>query len=225
MPTSDDFDQSDPFSDADARDIERQMNIHRLKNEASELAGGQMTTFESPDLPPEVSEQFWENVVAFERAPLRTIHQKLKAADIPMPPAAEMSDEGLHARLWQIIEFLATQKTFLSDTNHLSERELYTHLRDESFCEASPDFPGMNLHLSPIGSGNEESTWLNFRFYAGDDSRTSWMNQFPDYEMPERIEPPFQRDHLFPQADYSVADDGEWDDDWEDEDEPSSPPS
>jgi len=180
MPTPDDFDQSDPFSDADARDIERRMNIHRLKNEAGELAGGEMTTFESPDLPPEISEQFWQNVVAFERAPLRTIHQKLKVEGIPMPPASELSDDELHARLWQIIEFLATQKTYLSDTDHLSERELYTHLRDESFREASPDFPGMNLHLSPIGSGSEEDMWLTFRFYADDNWRQSWLKQFPD---------------------------------------------
>jgi len=221
----DDFDQSDPFSDDDARDIERRMNIHRLKNEASELGGGEMTTFESPDLPPEIAEQFWQNVVEFERAPLVSPHQKLEEAGIAMPPAEELSDEELRARLWQIIEFLAQHRTFVYWTNHLSDRELYEWLREEGLTEEMAEIPGMNYHTSPIGSGNEEDTSLHFRFYADERDRESWMNQFPDYEMPERIEPPFQRDHLLPQADYSMAEDGEWDDDWEDEEEPSSPPS
>ncbi len=221
------FDETDPFADDDSlsdketREIERRMNIHRLKNEANEIAGGEMTGSESPDLPSEISEQFWQNVVAFEKAPRRSGLSQLEEAGISMPPNSELSDEELSARLWQIIEFLATKRTYIYWTNHLSDRELYDFVREEVSDTSIPDLPGMNLNTSPIGSGNEEDTLLYFRFYANDEDRQSWMKQFPDYEMPAKETAPFERDHLLPQADYSLPDDGEWDDDDDDlEDDP-----
>jgi len=220
-PEADPFDDLDAFSDKAARDIERQMNIHRLKNEAQNIAGGEMTTFESPDLPPEVSEQFWRNVVEFERAPRVSMKSKLDDAGIEMPPVDQLSDEELPARLWQVIEFFAAQNTFLSDTNHLSDRELYEFLREQAFDSSMPDFPSMNCHLSPIGSCDEDDMIINFRFFADDEARERWMKQFPDYQMPARETAPFDRDRLLPQADYSrTEDDEKWDDeDFEGEDD------
>ena len=225
MPDS--FDETDPFaaddslSDKEAREIERRMNIHRLKNEANEIAGGEMTGFESPDLPSEISEQFWQNVVAFEKAPRRSGLSQLEEAGISMPPADTLSDDLLYARLWKIIDFLATKRFFIYWTNHLSDRELYSWLREEGLTESIPSVPGMNFNTSPIGSGNEEDTLLHFRFYANDEDRQSWMKQFPDYEMPAKESAPFERDYLLPQADYSLPDDGAWDDDDDDlEDDP-----
>lgn len=222
MPDS--FDDHDPFADDETlgddetREIERRMNIHRLKNEANEIAGGAMTGFESPDLPPEISEQFWQNVVAFEKAPRVLPLQKLEADGISMPPESELSDEELHARLWQIIEWMANGNTFLSDTNHLSDRELYEWLREEGLTEPMPHVPGMNCHTSPIGSCGEDDMIINFRFFADDESRDSWMKDFPDYQMPARETAPFDRDHLLPQADYSPVE-MEWDDDEDFEDD------
>lgn len=205
----------------DEREIERRMNVHRLKNEAKEIVGGEMTVFESDAAPAEVLEEFWKHVVEFERAPLVTTHQKLEAAGLPMPPDSQLSDEALHTRLWQIIEWLAARQTFLYDTDHLSDRELYRYLREEGFTEPIPDLSPQSMmrhHLSPIGSGNEKDTWINFRFYADEDSRRSWMEQFPDYEMPPREPAPYNRDHLLPQADYGLPSGEDWDDDeWGDQ--------
>ena len=215
MPDS--FDDHDPFadeplSDDAAREIEQRMNIHRLKNEANDIAGGQMTGFESPDLPPGISEQFWQNVVAFEKAPRVSGLQKLEADGLSMPPEAELSDDELSARLWQIIEWMASGGIYLSDTNHLSDRELYEWLREEGLTEPMANVPGMSYHTSPIGSCGEDDMIINFRFFADDESRAMWMKDFPDYEMPAKETAPFERDHLLPQATYAEME-MEWDDD------------
>lgn len=47
-----------PADEPNHEETERRMNINRLKNEANELAGGQMTTSESSDAPSELLEEF-----------------------------------------------------------------------------------------------------------------------------------------------------------------------
>ena len=202
MPTSFDDPFADDLDDEQTREIERRMNIHRLKNEANDIAGGQMQSFESPDAPAEILEEFWKNVVEFERAPRVSMLQKLDDAGISIVPASDLSDAELHARLWQLIEFMAEQKTYLSDTDHLSDHELYEFLREQAADSSMPDFPGMNCHLSPIGSCGEEDMIISFRFFADDEARAHWMESFPDYVMPPRETPPYSRDHLLPQATY-----------------------
>ncbi|HEX8463415.1 MAG TPA: hypothetical protein VF627_02245, partial [Abditibacterium sp.] len=200
-------DDHDPFADGPlddeaAREIETRMNIHRLKNEAKEITGAEMTMDESENAPPEVLEQFWKNIVAFERAerePRTSMRQKLESAGISLPPSSELGDAELHTRLWQLIDWMAEQKTYLSDTDHLSDRELYDFLLEEAE-ESVNEFPGMNCHLSPTGSCGEDDMLIIFRFYADDAWREHWLKDWPDYPMPPRETPPYSRDHLLPQS-------------------------
>lgn len=210
--TPQEFDDHDPLADEGFEEIEQRMNINRLKNQAQNLAGGAMSAMESEELPPDIAERFWENVVAFERAPLVSLLQKLGAAGIEVPPDTELSDAEIGAKLTEITDFLATIQTFVETTDHLSDRELYRHLREESLGEAYADMPpemGMRLHLDLLGTGSEEDTYLLFRYYWDDEMRASWMKQFPDYEMPERIQAPFDRDRFLPKAHYPHLD-AEW---------------
>ena len=213
MPTNsspDDFDDSDPFADESGansshvapnhEETERRMNIHRLKNEANELAGDQMSGFEADDAPSEILEEFWENVVAFERAPQVTTHKKLEKAGIEMPADTELSDEEIHTRLWQIIHWLARNNTVLENTNHLSDRELYVWLRDDWFHERGADAPSMTCHTSPIGSYGPQDMVIYHRYYADEESRMDWAKQFPEDEMPPRETLPFDRDRFLPDS-------------------------
>ena len=110
---------------------------------------------------------------------------------------------------------------YISDTDHLSDRELYNWLWEEGLCEQTkrPKGSGWNWHTSPIGSGSEEDTLIHHRYFASEESRQSWMKSFPDYEMPPREKPPFDRDRFLPQAEYPV-----WDGDDDDEND-DLPPS
>ena len=181
MPTnspSDDFDDIDPFADdisshdaADHAEIERQMNINRLKNEANELAGDQMTSFSLDDAPSEILEEFWENVVNFECVPLTTLHDKLAVAAIEMPADDELDDEQLHEKLWQIIRWSAQNGAVYENTDHLSDRELYVWLRDDYFHQRENYSDGMVWHVSPIGSYGKAEMVIYHRYYADDESR------------------------------------------------------
>ena len=199
-----DFDSSDPFADdltpAELAEIERRLNINRLKNEAGELAGGQMTGSESSEASSEITEQFWENVVAFERAPLVTMHRKLAKAGLEMPADDQLSDADLTTKLWQIIEWMAQENTVLENTNHLSDRELYVWLRDDWFHDADADMPGMTCHTSPIGSYGPEDMVIYHRYYADESARARWLQDFPGDEMPPHEDPPFDRDQWLPDS-------------------------
>lgn len=203
MPTNplpaDDFDDTNPFLDEpNHEETERRMNINRLKNEANELAGGQMSTFESDDAPSEILEQFWENVVDFERAPLTTLHDKLAVAALEMPADSELNDEELHAKLWQIIRWSAENGAVYENTNHLSDRELYVWLRDDYFHQRENYAPGMVWHASPIGSYGHEEMIIYHRYYADEASRADWAADYPDDEMTPHEALPFDRDKSLP---------------------------
>lgn len=213
-PNTDPFDDSDPFADdltpQETAEIERRMNINRLQNEAGELAGGQMTGFSSDEAPSEVLEQFWQNIVAFEKAPLVTMHQKLAQTDITLPPDGELDDANIHTKLWQIIRWLAEVGTVLEDTDHLSDRELYVWLRDDYFHEQVEDLAGW--HASPVGSCDEDDMKIIFRYYADEDWRAQWAEDYPEFEMPPREKPPFDRDKSLPGMIRPFSDENE---DWE----------
>lgn len=207
------FEETDPFED-----IERRLNIHKLQNEARELCGGEMLHFQNAELPPEIAEPFWENIVAFERAPDTTLLQKASEAGIALPAPDALDDAELGLKLGQIIDFLATRQTFLHSTDHLSDRELYLYLRDDALHQSIKDLlphPDSHLHFDVLGSGSEEDMQMTFRFYADEDWRQRWMQQFPDYQMPARETPPFDRDRFLPQPQYRQMELG--DDDFDDE--------
>lgn len=213
LPASDDEPQEfDPFAhdeDEAMRDVERHVNVHRLKGEVQKITGVAPTGYENPEAPAEVVEGFWQSVVEWERAP-DTTHTAQWQHDHPsLPPDAELNDEQVHSLLWQIIEWMATRRTYLEDTNHLSDRELYRHLRDEAMHEWTKELSPhsrMNYHMSPIGSGSEEDNALYMRFYADDSYRDHWAKQFPKDLIPEHEYPPCDRDRLLPQADYAIYD-------------------
>ncbi len=174
------------------------MNINRLKNEAKDLTGGQMTSSEESDAPSEILEQFWGNVVAFEKAPLTTLHEKLAKDGLEMPDDGELNDADLHEKLWQIIRWSAENGAVYENANHLSDRELYVWLRDDYFHQRENYEGDMVWHASPIGSYGREEMVIYHRFYADEESRQSWAEQFPEAEMPPRETPPYNRDGLLP---------------------------
>jgi hypothetical protein len=62
-----------------------------------------------------------------------------------------------------VIEGLARLRVFLSQTNHLGDRDLYTLLWRELLREPVKDMPLDNSsawHIGLLGSGCEEDTWF-----------------------------------------------------------------
>jgi len=190
--------------------------IEDLKRRAEELCGGQMTVGtldEYPsEVPAEVEEGFWKYVVDYEEAPWTTNFQQLENAGVSLPPPDSLKDEELPAKLWEVIQKLALLHVFISQTDHLSDRELYTHLWTESLREETKALVlGANsaYHIQILGSYSEEDMQLFLKYYADDDFRRQWHKDWPKDPIPAHEDPPYDRDRLLPKPDYGQPTDGE----------------
>lgn len=191
---------------------ERDKRIEELKRRAAELSGGKMASGEVNECPPEVAEQFWEHVVAYEEAPWTTLFKQLEDAGMQLPAPDTLDDEQLNAKLWELIRRLAFMSVFLENTDHLSDRELYTELWSDILREETKDLPPeaeIRCHLDLVGSGSEEDMNMYLKFYADEDFRSSWSADNPNDPIPELEDPPFDRDRYLPQPDYQDPSDPE----------------
>lgn len=198
----------------DNRDQDQEDRIHAVKQQAELAAGGEMIAWESDTLSAEQREQFWRRVVEYETAPSTNDFQQLTEAGLELPEPDAMHDEELSSKLWEVIGALAGKRVFISETNHLSDRELYTLLwRDVLREETSmlPDDPGSAWHVDLLGSGSETDTYLYLKYYADEDWRQRWMADFPDYDLPAHENPPYDRDRHLPRPDDSCPSEGQAD--------------
>jgi hypothetical protein len=184
-------------------DLDQEERIQKLKEQARHAAGGQVTVWESDALSADQRERFWRRVMDFENAPLMTEFQRLTDGGLELPDPGAMNDSQLTAKLWEVIHGLARIRVFLSATDHLNDRELYTVLWQQALREENPVFADdcdSAWHLDLVGSGDETDTYLYLKYYADERVRQEWLADFPDYVMPAHEDPPFHRDCLLPSA-------------------------
>ena len=125
----------------------------------------------------------------------------LKERGIEMPEAGSLTDADLSKSLDRVITAMADIGFFLHSTNHLSDRELYSRLRDDVLLEPAflmPGNPAASQHQDFVGSGSDEDQLLYLTYYADDGDRAAWAKNFPRYAMPEKRTPPFDRDRTLP---------------------------
>ncbi len=183
----------------------RESRINELKDKVKEVVGGEMTTWESDECPSEQAEQFWQYVLNYEKAPWTTNLKQLEEVGMKLPAPETLDDREITAKLWGLIHRLAFMRVFLSQTDHLSDRELYTQLRSETLHDETKALPydeDSACHIDLLGSGSDEDTHLYLKYYADQDERQHWLNDFPDIPMPDHEDPPYDRDRYLPQATY-----------------------
>jgi hypothetical protein len=181
--------------------LDREIQIEQLKAQLKKIAGGNVIFGESPGCDPAMQEAFLEHVLEFEsQVSIRPLDALISDGfDVPAPE--QLDDAALTAKLWELISALADRHLFLERTDHLSDRELYTWLRDDALREEYEGFGVMmgDWHLDILGGCSEEDLVLSMRFYASDEERERWAAEFPDFPMPTREKPPYDRDRLLPQ--------------------------
>ncbi len=181
--------------------IDQEIRINELREAAKEAAGGEMHVYENPDTPPEIAEQFWQNVLAYEQADETTHFAQLEQGGVALPPPDELDDEQLTAKLWEVIHALARINVYLSTTDHWSDRELYEQLWRDALREFTMDFPpgsDWNCHIDFLSSGSDEDNQLYLKYYADEEYRQQWHGDWPDDPIPPHEDPSYDRDSKLP---------------------------
>ena len=179
--------------------------IEDLKRQAEKLCGGQMEVGSLDDCPAETEEAFWKHIVDYEEAPWTTSFQQLENAGVSLPAPDSLKDEELTAKLWEVIQKLALLHVFIEQTDHLNDRELYTHLWTHSLREETKAMQmaaNSAYHIQLLGGYSEEDMLLYLQYYADDDFRQQWHTDWPNDPMPRHEDPPYDRDRLLPKPDY-----------------------
>ena len=186
------------------KDADRLEPVGDLQRRAEEFVSGELSLFESEEMSQGLREQFLGYVAAFEEAPWITSFELLEQGGMALPPPEALDDLQLSAKLWEVIRGLAMLRTFLYNTDHLSDRELYEELWHEVLREENPDMPineDTACHIDLVSSGSEADNELYLRYYADEEDRQLWAKDWPNDAMPTHEAPPYDRDRHLPKRD------------------------
>ena len=178
----------------------QEKRIAKLREELEKLGG---STGRIEDVPTDIEEEFLRHVLEYETAQPITLLSLLENSGLEIPLPADLDDTNLHAKLLEIIERMASMGAYLLHTNHLSDRELYVQLYDDSLREEAVLFPENSSYVYMIdltGSGSDEDNQVYLKYYADEEHRKQWAVDWPDDPMPPHEDPPFDRDRHLPQS-------------------------
>jgi hypothetical protein len=181
--------------------VDREIRINELEGQLEDMGMEAMGV--SDDCPPGVHEQFVNNVMDYDSAPISTQFEALVQEGVELPEPDALDDGALHTKLWEIFHALAKRDVYIDHTDHLSDRELYEHLWHDTFREEGPMMPpgsGWVNHIDILGGCSEEDIKIGQRYYDDEETRRQWAVDFPDDVIPPHEDPPFQRDRLLPKA-------------------------
>ncbi|PYS34382.1 MAG: hypothetical protein DMG14_29620 [Acidobacteria bacterium] len=172
--------------------------IQQLRQKIREATGQKPVFGTSPDCPPEVEEAFLENVLAHETSPKRTLLDVLGESGVEVPRPKKLTDGELTAKLWEVIYTLLRQSIVIGNTDDLSDRELYTLLWNETLRQEFIISPRYTLYIDMTRTGVDGGMPVYLKYYASEAQRNLYLEAYPDFKMPEHVDPPRRRDHLIP---------------------------
>ena len=184
------------MSNADTRQERIQVLAEELRVRGAE--------FDTGDLDDETIESFLQHVMQFETAEHKPLREWL--ADSGFVPVMNTAEDEVATELRRFIDQLAFIGVFLENTDHLSDRELYAFLADAEHLDTpTPMLAGTAMHVDVLGGCSDEDNLLFLKYYASDDDRERWKEEFPDEELPPREPRPYNRDSGLPKA-YATID-------------------
>jgi len=182
----------------------RKRHIQEMKDKLERHTGQPASLFVSP-CSPEVEEKFLEHVLAFEGVDAVPLFDALTSSGIDLPASEAMDDAALRSKLWDVIRGMALLGHYLHNTDHLSDRELYSHLWTEILREPTSLLPGnpyFACHIDILGGCSNEDLQLYLKYYADEDYRKQWVEDWPGDVIPAHESPPYDRDRLLPESPY-----------------------
>jgi hypothetical protein len=154
-------------------------------------------------MPADMEEEFLRHVLEYENAEPISLLQLLNNSALHVAAPDELDDETLTTRLKEIIDRMGLLGAYLIHTDHLSDRALYEYLYHDGLREEAvlfPENPSYAYMIDLTGSGSDEDNRVYLKYYADEKYRREWANDWPDDQLPDHEDPPFDRDRFLPQS-------------------------
>ncbi len=179
---------------------DQEQRIAKLRQELEKLGGSPVSL---ASMPADMEEEFLRQVLEYESAEPISLFRLLENSGLEIPAPDQLDDSTLASKLKEIVERMASMGAYLLHTNHLSDRGLYNYLYSDGLREEAvlfPENPSYAYMVDLTGSGSETDNQTYLKFYADEEHRQQWANDWPDDSIPEHEEPPFDRDRFLPQS-------------------------
>lgn len=172
-------------------DVDQLMLNAQLRDELEPFLDDSLTCLQTKHLPTSVENEFLASMLAWERAPVVPIGQWFDPP-LNLPHPDSLSNERLHALMWETIHKLYEKRIILDFTDHLSDRQLYTLIYRDivSSAEKKIELPRNYLHWDCANTGDDPETWL--RYYASNQERQAWAEE-TGLPLPPAEDPPNRR--------------------------------
>ena len=173
-----------------------------LEHERSESSQAPTAKADASDELNEFMQALQDWVGVIEEAPMTTWREELSVRGMEFEFSGTENDSEIHEKLFSLVRGLAGMRIFLTNTDHINERQLYQFLLDEILdhpiaqvpfehdCGCVVDVVGLEVQEDPI-------SWLTY--YASNRERMEWAKQNPGRALPMSLPTPFARDKNLPQ--------------------------
>ena len=182
-------------------DEKRKRHIKEMKDQLKRHLGNPEFLYLSEFRSLKEEEAFLEHILFMEGAEEQPLFDQLKHAGVRLPRPEDMDDAQLHSKLWEVINSLAHLGHYLSSTDHLSDRQLYESLWHKILREPAsvcPDNSTASCHIDILGGCSEEDLLLRLKYYADEDERLYWAEEYPEDTVPPHEPLPYDRDRHLP---------------------------
>ncbi len=175
--------------------------IRDLKSEIERVAGPFEMGF-SRKCDDALRQSFLEYVLAYEQTRPVPVLEALTSAGMKVLPPEQIPDGELPGELLKVIRGMSLLGAYIHNTDHLSDRDLYSLLWSEILREPTvlmPDNACFSAHVDLVGTGKKEDADTYLRYYADEKARRKWARDFPDWVIPAHEPLPYDRDRHLPQ--------------------------
>lgn len=132
--------------------------------------------------------------------------QVLRARGIVIPDDdGAFDDQALAAKIREIVETLGELGMAIEFTDHLTDRELYRWLVGDMLLQEIILGGSGFWHVSPIGGYSEEDIQIHLQYYASDEDRREWEEDFGEKAPPKKARVADRDRFLSGEAEWSEA--------------------